>query len=202
MKIKENIQVNNVFAQKLISREFCEGMTENEIKHYQNALQKQFEEARKTARYDSETIIKKDARGKLVYGLLAQNTDQAIIISGLYVKQTKRGLGIAKALIKKYLDYAKKQNKPILIEIDKNQDHDIRYFYEQFGFNRLVTGLTPNNNHLVSEEDLQKLNELAGEDSSYTREELCAFSGIAEEDMTADMMKAVCMMMDQQKKAA
>ncbi|WP_224067459.1 GNAT family N-acetyltransferase [Vibrio penaeicida] len=202
MKIKENIQVNNVFAQKLISREFCGGMTENEIKHYQNALQKQFEEARKTARYDSETIIKKDARGKLVYGLLAQNTNQVIIISGLYVKQTKRGLGIAKALIKKYLDYAKKQNKPILIEIDKNQDHDIRYFYEQFGFNRLVTGLTPNNNHLVSEEDLQKLNELAGEDSSYTREELCAFSGIAEEDMTADMMKAVCMLMDQQKKAA
>ncbi|EMR34033.1 GNAT family N-acetyltransferase [Vibrio harveyi] len=202
MKIKENIQVNNVFAQKLISREFCGGMTENEIKHYQNALQKQFEEARKTARYDSETIIKKDARGKLVYGLLAQNTDQLITISGLYVKPTKRGLGIAKALIKKYLDYAKKQNKPILIEIDKNQDHDIRYFYEQFGFNRLVTGLTPKNNHLISAEDMQKLNELAGVDSSYTREELCAFSGIAEEDMTADMMKAVCMMMDQQKKAA
>lgn len=62
-------------------------------------------------------------------------------------------------------------------------------------------GLTPNNNHLVSESDMKKLPDVL-ENVCYTREELCAFSGIAEEDMTADMMKAVCMLMDQQKKAA
>ncbi|MFZ3527954.1 GNAT family N-acetyltransferase [Vibrio harveyi] len=196
MKIKENIQINNVSAQKLISKEFCGDMTLNEIKQHQKSLQKEFEEARKLARYDSETIVKKDARGKLVYGLLAQNTERLIIISGLYVKPTKRGMGIATALMQKYLDYAKKQNKPILIEIEKHQDFEIRRFYEKFGFNRLASGLTPNNNHLVSESDMKKLPNVL-ENVCYTREEICAFSGISDENMTIDLMKRIINLMDE-----